>query len=135
MVVQLARPTHELETANEGRGDEDIGKGEAVANEEGLGGEDLLEVISLGKEGGLGRVDLALVVGDGADEGAEPGGEAGEEGAVGPVHPLLDGGGILLGGSEETSLVLASEVLSWRAKGEMSARPWQVWRDSAAAPK
>lgn len=76
--------THELESTGEHRGDEDVGKGDAVSNEEGLAGELLLEVGSAGGDLDLGGVNVGLVVGRSPGEGSEPSSESGEEVGVGP---------------------------------------------------
>lgn len=82
--------THELETASEDGGEEDVGKGEAVGDEEGLVGKGLLEEVKGLDNGGLGGIDVGLVVRLLADEGGEPSSDSGEDGHVGVCKKMKD---------------------------------------------
>lgn len=96
----------ELETAGDEAGSEDIGEGEALADEVGVDEEVVLEGLD-GLEGGLLAVlDVLLVVRVTADEGAEPSTESGEDLGVGVGHPSQDGGVVLLGLAEESGLLV-----------------------------
>jgi hypothetical protein len=96
----------ELEAAGDNAGGEEIGKGEALADEVGVDEEVVLEDLDGGLGGLEGLVDVLLVVGVTADQGTESGTKDREDLSVGEGHPAEDAGVVLLGLAEEGGLLV-----------------------------
>lgn len=100
------RVPEELEAAGGNAGGEDIGKGDALADEVGVDEEVVLENLDVGLGGLEGVVDALLVVGVTADQGTERGTKAREEVRVGEGHPAEDAGVVLLGLAKKGGLLV-----------------------------
>jgi hypothetical protein len=96
----------ELEAAGDNAGGEEVGEGEALADEVGVDEEVVLEDLDGGLGGLEGLVDALLVVGVTADQGTERGAKDREDLGVGEGHPAEDAGVVLLGLAEEGGLLV-----------------------------
>lgn len=109
-----------LDGSSKNGGHKEIGEGDAVADKESLGLEGVVKVLELVVDLGLGSFYRRLVVREtrvAALEGQCPLGVLRENVLVGPGRPLEDESSLLLRVAEETSLVLAGEVLSFGTEG------------------
>ena len=100
------RVPEELEAAGDDAGGEEIGEGEALADEVGVDEEVVLEDLDGGLGGLDGLVDALLVVGVTADQRTERGAKDREDLGVGEGHPAEDAGVVLLGLAEESGLLV-----------------------------
>lgn len=128
-----------LEATSDDTSSEEIGKGDALANEVGVGQEMLLDNID-SPSGKLGRlIDVLLVVRDLAQKRAVPAGEAGKDLLVEEGEPLQDGSVTTLvssmkllnalSGNTYSCLVLPRRVVFsfWEVtRGRVSRVPQQV---------
>lgn len=96
----------ELEAAGDDAGDEEVGKGEALADEVGVDKEVVLKDLDVGLGGLEVLIDALLVVGVTADQGTERGAKGREDLGVGEGHPAEDAGVVLLGLAEESGLLV-----------------------------
>ena len=96
----------ELVTTLDDGGSEEIGEGEALADEVGVDEEVVVEDSDVVGGALLAVVDVLLVVCVPADQRAEPASESWEDLSVGEGHPAEDGGVVLLGLAEEGGLLV-----------------------------
>lgn len=99
-----------VQDGSEGAGEEGsskkVSQGDALANEVGVGGEVALEGGNVLQRDLGGLLNGLLVVGIHAQEGAVPGGEAGQELRVGEGHPAEDRRIVLLGLAQKGGLLV-----------------------------
>lgn len=100
------RVPEELEAARDNAGGEEIGKGEALADEVSVDEEVVLEDLDVGSGSLEVVVDALLVVGVTADQRTERGAEGREDLGVGEGHPAEDAGVVLLGLAKKGGLLV-----------------------------